>query len=234
VLGEQIVTTHVLVGTSPTDAARRRDLQELADQVGAELAFLQLATPTLVGVLDRLADAGTDRVVLVGVSGGAIGPGVSWLRRIASTWWRERGEDAPVIATASAFLTDVSQWTALVDHARPITHGGAGLTSPAWEDVPRHRRQVLVCRGPRCTASGSEDTSTALTLAMMGAGLGDDDVLVTQTGCQFPCNHAPVVTVQPDDVWYGAVHAGDVEAIVSGHLLSGEPVDRLRLVRDVR
>jgi (2Fe-2S) ferredoxin len=228
------VTTHVLVGTTPTDAARRPELQALAAGVGAELAFLQLASPSLGSVLDRLAEAGTDRVVLVGVSGGAIGPGVSWLRRIASTWWRERGDDAPVVATAPQFMTDAAQWAGLVDRARPITHGGAGLTSAAWEDVPRHRRQVLVCRGPRCTARGGEETANALVLAMMAADLGDDDVLVTQTGCQFPCNHAPVVSVQPDDVWYGSVGPADVDAIVTGHLVRSEPVARLRLSRDMR
>ena len=30
-------------------------------------------------------------------------------------------------------------------------------------------------------------------------------MLITHTGCQFPCNQAPVVSVQPDDVWYGGV-----------------------------
>lgn len=228
------MTTHVLVGTSPTDAARREQLQVVSHQVGAELAFLQMASPTLGSVLDTLADAATPRVVLVGVSGGRIGPGVSWLRRIAATWWRERGTGAPVVATAPAFMHDVSEWRSLVEQASPITHGGAGLTSTAWQDVPGHRRQVFVCRGPRCTARGGEDTSNALILAMMRADLGDDDVLVTQTGCQFPCNHAPVVSVQPDDVWYGAVRPGDVEAIVADHLVGGQPLTRLRLPRDVR
>lgn len=226
--------THVLVGTTPTDAARRHDLQALADELGAELAFLQLASPALGTVLTRLAAAGTERVVLVGVSGGVIGPGLSWLRRIAAAWWREYGDDAPQIATATAFMDDVSEWPSLVDQARPVTDGGAGLTSPAWDDVPQHRRQVFVCRGPRCTAAGAEDTSNALILAMMRAELGDDDVLVTQTGCQFPCNRAPVITVHPDDVWYGAVTPQDVDEIVTGHLLSDVPVDRLRLVRNAR
>ena len=64
---------------------------------------------------------------------------------------------------------------------------------------------MLVCRGPRCTALGSDRTAEALILALMRTGQGDDDVLITHTGCQFPCNQAPVVSVQPDDVWYGAV-----------------------------
>lgn len=225
------MTVHVLVGTSVADAARRHELHDLSRHLGAELAFLQLASPTLTDLLTRLADERTERVVLVGVSGGIKGPGVSWLRRIAAHWWRDQGERAPEVATAPAFLDDVSQWSRLVELARPITHGGPGLASAAWETVPGHRHQVFVCRGPRCSAAGAEKTSTQLVLALMRAGLGDDDVLVTQTGCQFPCNHAPVVTVQPDDVWYGNVGEASADDIVREHLVGGVPVARLRLPR---
>lgn len=224
-------TVHVLVGTSPADAARRTELAHLADRLGAELAFLQLASPGLTDQLTRLADQGAERLVLVGVSAGTAGPGVSWLRRIAAHWWRDRGEGAPEVATAPAYMAVEAQWAPLLDLARAITHGGPGLTSAAWEDVPGHRHQVLVCRGPRCTAAGAEETATALVLALMRAELGDDDVLVTQTGCQFPCNHAPVVTVQPDDVWYGRVEPGDAERLVASHIVEGSPLEALRLPR---
>ena len=225
------MTTYVLVGTSPTDATRRHQLRSLADRLDAELAFLQLATPSLITVLDRLADAGTSRVVLVPVAGGHNGPGVSWVRRIAAHWWQAYGAGAPEVCTTPRVLTDEASFDELVEQARPITRGGPGLTSPAWEDVPRHRRQVLVCRGPRCTASGAEDTWVALVLALMRHDLGDDDVLVTHTGCQLPCNHAPVMSVQPDDVWYGAVDASAADEIVAGHLAVGQPVERVRLPR---
>ena len=68
-------------------------------------------------------------------------------------------------------------------------------------------------------------------LALMRAGLGDDDVLLTHTGCQFPCNQAPVVSVQPDDVWYGGVDAATAERIVTEHLVGGVPVAEHRLPR---
>ncbi|TWG96990.1 MULTISPECIES: (2Fe-2S) ferredoxin domain-containing protein [Actinomycetes] len=225
------MTVHVLVGTSPADAARRAELAALADELDAELAFLQLASPTLGDVLERLARSREAEVVLVGVSGGPGGPGVSWLRRVAADWWRAFGDGAPRVSTAPALMEETSQWRALVELARPITHGGPGLTSAAWEDVPEHRHQVFVCRGPRCTAAGAEPAWKGVVLGLMGAGLGDDDVLVTQTGCQFPCNHAPVVTVQPDDVWYGSVDEEAAGAIVSQHLVAGVPVERLRLPR---
>lgn len=225
------MTTHVLVGTSPADAARCAELAELADDLGAELAFLQLASPSLGDVLHRLAKNHETDVVLVGVSGGQGGPGVSWLRRIAADWWRAYGDEAPDVSTAPAFMEESSEWNALVNLARPITHGGPGLTSAAWEEVPEHRHHVFICRGPRCTAAGAEETWKELVLGLMGAGLGGDDVLVTQTGCQFPCNHAPLVSVQPDDVWYGAVDEATAGEIVKEHLVAGVPVERVRLGR---
>ena len=71
----------------------------------------------------------------------------------------------------------------------------------------------------------------ALVLALMEAGLRDEDVLVTHTGCQFPCNQAPVVSVQPDDVWYGDVDPSAAAEIVNRHLVSGDPVESHRLPR---
>lgn len=67
--------------------------------------------------------------------------------------------------------------------------------------------------------------------ALGAAGLGDNDVLITQTGCQFPCNHAPVVTVHPDDTWYGGVDANAARTIVTEHLIAGRPVQGDRLPR---
>jgi (2Fe-2S) ferredoxin len=115
---------------------------------------------------------------------------------------------------------------------RPVGDAEAGLSSAAWEDVSRHRHQLLVCRGPRCTAKGSDATAEAFVLAMLERGLGDDDVLITHTGCQLPCNHAPVVSVQPDDVWYGGVDLAGAREIVATHLVADRPYEPLRLPRE--
>ena len=68
-------------------------------------------------------------------------------------------------------------------------------------------------------------------LELMAQGQGDDDVLVTHTGCLFPCNHAPVVAVQPDDVWYGAVDPDTARRVVTDHLVGGHPLTDHRLTR---
>lgn len=229
------MTATVLVGMSVREVQARDRLRELAAAVDGSVAFLQVGDPSLSRELDRLADGGHDRVVLVGVSLGTLAPANSWLRRIASHWWRERGGARPEVLVATGLLDagdDAEVLRTLLARPRALTGTEAPLTSAAWEDVPGHRHQVLVCRGPRCTARDADLTAEALSRAIQVAGLGDDDVLVTQTGCQFPCNQAPVVSVQPDDVWYGGIGPDRARELVAEHLVAGRPVATYRLPRE--
>jgi (2Fe-2S) ferredoxin len=224
----------VLVGMSVREAEARDRLLALAADHDATIAFLQLGDPSLSRELTRLADAGTSRVTLVGVSLGTLAPAVSWLRRIAAHWWRERPGHRPDVVVAVSLLQSDDDLPTQVALARPVDGTEPGLTSPAWEEVPQHRDQVLVCRGPRCTALGSDASAEALVLALMSHGLGDDDVLVTHTQCQFPCNQAPVLSIQPDDVWYGGVGPDAARLIVAEHLVERRPVETHRLPRNRR
>ncbi|NYE36676.1 (2Fe-2S) ferredoxin [Nocardioides cavernae] len=228
---------HVLVGLSAQEVAEHAHLLAAARLVDGTVAHLQLGDPSLSAELTRLADAGATRIALAGVSLGATAPAQSWLRRVAGHWWREREGVRPEVTVATAVLRadlaalDSVALRGVLALARAVTGTEAPLVSAAWEDVPRHAHQVLVCRGPRCSAAGADRTAVALGRVLDAHGLGDDDVLVTQTGCQFPCNHAPVVSVQPDDVWYGRVDAAAVEQIATHHLVAGTPVDAHRLAR---
>ncbi|MGJ9411688.1 NAD(P)H-dependent oxidoreductase subunit E [Aeromicrobium sp. CF4.19] len=189
------------------------DLLDLAWATGATLAHLQGRDPSVAAELDRLRATGATSVTLVPASLGHRAPTRTWLRRIAADWSR-RHPDVRV---------DVA--------GREVTGREAPLTSAAWEHVPDHARQVLVCRGPRCSARGAGETAAALDDALTVRGLGDDDVLVTQTGCLFPCNHAPVVVVHPEDTWYGRVGVPEASRIVDEHLVGGEPVTGLERPR---
>jgi (2Fe-2S) ferredoxin len=219
----------LIVGMSVREVQAHDRLEEMAAPLGAGIAYLQLGDPSLSHALTRLADDRVDRVVLVGVSLGSLAPAVSWLRRVAAYWWRERAGHRPDVLVATSLAGDAAEARALATAdgglVRPVTGTEPGLTSAAWEEVTEHRHQVLICRGPRCTAKGSDRTAEAIILELMRAGQGDDDVLVTHTGCQFPCNQAPVVSVQPDDVWYGGVDPDVATEITRSHLVGGVPLE---------
>jgi (2Fe-2S) ferredoxin len=224
----------VLVGMSIADAVHGDEVRRVATRHGATVAFLQQADPSLSAELTRLADLGAGRVTLVGVGLDPLAPAHSWLRRIAAYWWRERSGHRPVLEVATRLASDLGQVEEVAAETRPIAGSEPGLTSAAWESVTGHRHQVNVCRGPRCTAKGSVENLRALVLAMLEHRLGDDDVLLVHTGCQFPCNQAPVVSVQPDDVWYGHVDPETATRIVGEHLVGGRAVESNRLRRDRR
>lgn len=214
-------------------AAPQGRLADLGERHGASLAHLQVGDPSLRSELDRLADAGEQQIVLVGAAFGTA-PGNSWLRRIAAHWWRQRANPPEILVATGLLDHENDELEPLLARARPISGTEAPLESAAWEDLPEHRHQVFVCRGPRCTARGGDAVAAALGDALAAAGYGDDDVLLTQTGCQFPCNHAPVVTVQPEDVWYGRVDDSAAHQIVEEHLVSGQPVAEYRLIRNAK
>jgi (2Fe-2S) ferredoxin len=225
------VSALVLVGMSVIDVDSRDDLLAAARERDATVAFLQMGDPSLSLELTRLADAGAELITLVGIDQGPLAPGHSWLRRIAAHWWRERGGSRPTLDVATRLVSSLTDLDQALRDVKPVSGTEPGLTSEAWEDVPAHQHQLLICRGPRCTAKGSDDSMRALILGLVEAGLGDTDVLITHTGCQFPCNQAPVVSVQPDDVWYGAVDAAAARAIVAQHLVAGMPLASHRLPR---
>ncbi|MDN5743521.1 MAG: (2Fe-2S) ferredoxin domain-containing protein [Nocardioidaceae bacterium] len=238
------MTDLVLVGMGIDAPSYDNELAAIAAAAGGTHAYLQLGAPALAAVLDRLRDADREAIVLVPIARdrGTV-PGVSWLRRVAAHWWRElEGSPRPSLAVAQRVhrfageaepTAQLQPLAPLVAGAREVTGSEPGLTSSAWEEVPRHRHQVLVCRGPRCSAQRADLTATAIAAELERCGLGDEDVLLTQTGCQFPCNHAPVVVVQPDDVWYGGIGPGQAEAIVEQHLVAGSPLTEHRLPRTV-
>ncbi|MFC5678785.1 (2Fe-2S) ferredoxin domain-containing protein [Aeromicrobium endophyticum] len=208
------MTAVVLVGMSIAEVNEQQALRRQAAESGATLAFLQYGEPSLTAELTRLAAAGetTIRLEMVALTGRS--PARSWMRRVAGHWLREASQ-RPTILIGDTEVAGTE----------------AGMTSDAWQDVPGHSRHVLVCRGPRCSARGAEETAGAIGATLGELGLGDDDVLVTQTGCLFPCNNAPVVVVHPDDAWFGAVDAHAARRILIDYIGWGLPVHPHRLTR---
>lgn len=87
---------------------------------------------------------------------------------------------------------------------------------------------ICVCAGG-CTSSGSLNVLSRLREEVQEKGL-QDKFRVRQVGCHGFCEQGPIVTVEPDKIFYTRVTENDVPDIVSA-LQNGEIVERL-LYRD--
>lgn len=102
--------------------------------------------------------------------------------------------------------------------------------------MPEFEHHVFVCMNerdksasrPSCANEHSKKLKGALKDAVKAAGL-KGRVRINESGCLDQCEHAAVMVVYPEAVWYGFVHARDVKEIVEEHLVGGSPVERLRL-----
>jgi (2Fe-2S) ferredoxin len=102
--------------------------------------------------------------------------------------------------------------------------------------LPGFEHHVFVCHNnrpagaprPSCTADGTSELHAALQQATKAANLGGR-VRINKSGCLDQCEHGPTVVVYPEAVWYGNVTPADAAEIVSEHLVSGRPVERLRI-----
>ena len=218
----------VLRGGAATERGAAQLAQGVSGATGRAVsaAFLDRASPTLVDALDRhRGDVGS--VVLVPLAFGADVPLAGWVRRVASDWAAAH-LDAPALALGRPFTRDgisegIADALATLDTVAITPRAGA-LSDPAWSRVPAYRHHVLVCRGPRCSARGGGAAAAALASQLRRRELTDDDVLVAQTDCLYPCNLGPMLVVNPGDTWYGRLTPQRVRQIVDEHLVGGNIV----------
>ncbi len=102
--------------------------------------------------------------------------------------------------------------------------------------MSRYERHVFVCTNRRAPGSpkgccGSKDADAVL--ERFKAELAERGLLrrlrANASGCLNHCAGGVTVVVYPEAVWYGGVGPADVQEIVEGHLVGGEPVERLRV-----
>jgi len=86
------------------------------------------------------------------------------------------------------------------------------------------KKQILLCSGAGCIASGSLQLKKALEQKIKEEKL---DVEVVETGCLGPCAQGPVIVVNPDQTFYQDLKPEDARDIVDEHLRKGKPVERL-------
>jgi len=108
---------------------------------------------------------------------------------------------------------------------------GAVPSQPDWSVPPPHRHHLFLCTGPRCVRRGALPLWKTLRRELIRLDLHEnvEGALLTRTGCQFPCNRGPILTVYPERVWYGLRSDEQVCRVVAEHLRDGVPVAELRV-----
>jgi len=91
-------------------------------------------------------------------------------------------------------------------------------------DAPR----IRVCCGTGCKAVGSLDVLEAMKTAVAAAGV-DVHVMpeVKRTGCHGFCSRGPLLTLEPQGLFYQRIKPEDAAEIVQKTVVAGELVPRL-------
>ena len=103
------------------------------------------------------------------------------------------------------------------------------------------RHHVFVCTGVSCSAVGSAEVKEAFERELTARGLlmgkaakgknPQGTVVLTECASVGFCAIGAAVLVYPDGVWYAQVRASDVPEIIEAHLLNGNVVERLALMK---
>ncbi len=91
-----------------------------------------------------------------------------------------------------------------------------------------YEKHVFVCTGGKvCPVEGNSLAVHArLKELVKQAGL-ESSIRINHAGCMSQCGNGPMVVVYPDNVWYCGVKVEDADELFNGHLIGGQPVDRL-------
>ena len=87
-------------------------------------------------------------------------------------------------------------------------------------------RDLLLCSGTGCHASGSLAVLDALKHELAERGL-QKDIRIVETGCNGFCAQGPLMLVQPDGILYQKLSIADVPVVVDEHFVQGRPVEKL-------
>ena len=87
---------------------------------------------------------------------------------------------------------------------------------------------ILVCRGKHCSNKGSENICNLVEKTLKEKIL-NIKVSVDYGSCQHLHMFGPIIIVKPDNILYVEVTPGDIEEIISEHIINNRIVERLLL-----
>ena len=103
------------------------------------------------------------------------------------------------------------------------------------------RHHIFVCTGKSCSAVGSAEVKEAFERELRNRQMlfgkekkgknPNGSVVLTECESVGFCAIGAAVMVYPDGIWYAQVRAADVPEIVERHIVKGEVVDRLALLK---
>jgi len=110
------------------------------------------------------------------------------------------------------------------------------ITNQYTQSTKNFKSSVVVCAGTGCIANGSMDIYNKflslsnekgykITVALKREEGGES--LLKHSGCQGFCQMGPLVTINPEGIFYTHVKVADVEEIIEKTLKKGEIIDRL-------
>ncbi len=100
------------------------------------------------------------------------------------------------------------------------------LQAETQNSAQQQKKQILICFGGSCLASGAMQFRDALRDELGKAGLSEQ-VAIVETGCMGPCVAGPVALIGEDRTFYQGLKAEDAAEIVQSHIIGGKRVERL-------